>query len=61
MTYTWQIFYKAYEPKKLAAVRALITYELGDGQKDAESLGYIPLPDAVVKKGLAAIANLSSR
>jgi phosphate transport system substrate-binding protein len=60
VTYTWMIFYKKYDSAKLPAVQSLIKYGLTDGQKDAESLGYIPLPQAVIAKATAAIANVSS-
>jgi phosphate transport system substrate-binding protein len=61
VTYTWEIFYKKYEPKKLATIQELIKYQLQDGQKDAEALGYIPLPQNVVAKGLAASSNISAQ
>ncbi len=61
VTYTWQIFYKSYEAKKLAALQDLIRYQLGAGQKEAEALGYIPLPDAIAQKGLAAVANIAAQ
>lgn len=61
VTYTWQIFYKKYDAQKLAAIQDLIKYELNDGQKDAESLGYIPLPQNVVAKGLAATSNITAQ
>ena len=61
VTYTWQIFYKKYDPAKLAAVQDLIKYELGDGQKDAEALGYIPLPQNVASKGLSAASNITAQ
>ena len=60
VTYTWQIFYKKYEPKKLAAIQDLIRYELGDGQKEAEALGYIPLPENVVEKSKSALGNITA-
>jgi phosphate transport system substrate-binding protein len=60
VTYTWQIFYKKYDAKKLAAIKELINYQLNDGQKDAESLGYIPLPQNVVAKGMAATSSIVS-
>jgi len=61
VTYTWQIFYKKYDPKKLAAIQDLIKYQLGDGQRDAEALGYIPLPQTVASKGLAAVSNITAQ
>jgi len=61
VTYTWQIFYKKYDAKKLAAIKQLINYQLNDGQKDAEALGYIPLPASVVAKGMAASSGIVSQ
>ena len=61
VTYTWQIFYKKYEPAKFSAVQELIKYQLNEGQRDAEALGYIPLPENVVAKGLAASSNITAQ
>jgi phosphate transport system substrate-binding protein len=61
VTYTWMIFYKHYpDAKKLAAAKDLLNYCLTDGQKDAEALGYIPLPASTVAKDKAALANIGS-
>jgi phosphate transport system substrate-binding protein len=55
VTFTWMILYKKYDDKaKLDALKALINYSLTEGQKDSESLGYIPLPDAIAAKVKAA-------
>jgi phosphate transport system substrate-binding protein len=48
-TYTWMLFYKeSKDPKKAAALRQLVEYCLGEGQKMAPQMGYIPLPAEVV-------------
>jgi phosphate transport system substrate-binding protein len=61
VTYTWLICYRKYPDKnKLQAMQDLVRYALSDGQKDAEALGYIPLPDGVVAKATAAVQNLSA-
>jgi len=61
VTYTWLICYKKYSDKnKQQALRELIHYALTDGQKQAESLGYIPLPDTVVAKASAAVDNITA-
>jgi phosphate transport system substrate-binding protein len=61
VTYTWLICYKKYPDKnKLAAMQDLVKYGLTEGQKDAEVLGYIPLPGTVVAKATAAVDNLSA-
>jgi len=59
VTYTWMILYKKYDNKdKLTALKALVNYGLTDGQKDAEPLGYVPLPDSIVAADKAALEAL---
>jgi len=61
VTYTWLICYRKYpEAKKLAALQDLLKYGLTDGQKDAESMGYIPLPANVSSKALAAVQTITN-
>jgi phosphate transport system substrate-binding protein len=55
VTYTWMICYKKYtDAAKATALKDLIKYCLTEGQKESESLGYIPLPASVVSKVEAA-------
>ena len=58
-TYTWMMFYKENkDPKKAAALRAMVEYCLTDGQKASAAMGYVPLPDnvvAAVRKASASI------
>ena len=59
VTYTWLLLYKDYPDKRKAAIlQDLLKYVLTDGQKDAEPLGYIPLPKTVSDKVLAAVQNI---
>jgi phosphate transport system substrate-binding protein len=59
VTFTWILCYKTYADKaKLAALKGVLLYGLTDGQKDAEPLGYIPLPASVVEKDKAALDNI---
>jgi phosphate transport system substrate-binding protein len=59
VTYTWMILYKKYNNKeKLTALKALVNYGLTEGQKEAEPLGYVPLPDNIVAADKAAIEAL---
>ena len=37
-----------------------LKYTLTDGQKDAEALGYIPLPANVTSKDLAAVQTITN-
>ena len=60
VTYTWLIAYKKYpDATKRQAMQDLIKYGLSDGQKDAEALGYIPLPTNVAEQATAAVANIA--
>jgi phosphate transport system substrate-binding protein len=62
VTYTWLICYRKYPDKnKQQAMQQLVKYGLTDGQKDAESLGYIPLPSPVVDRATAAIQNVGAQ
>jgi phosphate transport system substrate-binding protein len=55
------ICYKKYADKaKVQAVRDLVTYGLTEGQKEAEALGYIPLPETVVAKATAAAQTIGA-
>lgn len=56
---TWLLLYKKYsDPAKLKALKDFISWSLTDGQKFSEELGYIPLPDSVIKKSQAALATV---
>jgi phosphate transport system substrate-binding protein len=60
VTYTWILAYKQYADKnKLEALKGVLTYGLTEGQKDAEALGYLPLPAPVVDKVKAALLNIN--
>ena len=61
VTYTWLLAYKKYsDKKKHDALIDLLNYGVTDGQKDAEPLGYIPLPPQVAEKVKAAIQNIKA-
>ena len=58
-TYTWMLFYKENkDPKKAAALRQLVEYCLGEGQKVSAGMGYIPLPEPVVAAARKAAASI---
>jgi phosphate transport system substrate-binding protein len=62
VTYTWLICYKKYPDRnKLQAMQDLVKFGLTEGQKDAEALGYIPLPPEIVAKAAGAIQNLTAQ
>jgi phosphate transport system substrate-binding protein len=59
VTYTWLLLYKNNPDKaKSALLKNLLQYVLTEGQKDAEPLGYIPLPKPVAEKVLGAVQNI---
>ena len=60
VTYTWLLVNRKYDKSKLSVLQDLLRYGVTDGQKDAEPLGYIPLPAPVVDKVKAAIDTLST-
>jgi phosphate transport system substrate-binding protein len=45
-------------PAKAKAMREMVEYGLTEGQKIADSMGYIPLPKSVVDQVRAASANI---
>jgi phosphate transport system substrate-binding protein len=55
-TFTWILLRKNYgDPAKARALRDLLAWSLGDGQRYAADLGYVPLPSEVVQKAQAAL------
>jgi phosphate transport system substrate-binding protein len=48
-SFTWLMFPEKMSADKLAASKKLIEYVITEGQKSADSLGYIPLPSNVVE------------
>jgi phosphate transport system substrate-binding protein len=49
-TFTWLLLYKDQEDDKAKALRDLVEYALTEGQKSADAMGYIPLPENVITK-----------
>ncbi|MCU1381427.1 MAG: phosphate transporter substrate-binding protein PhoT family [Acidobacteria bacterium] len=58
-SFTWVLLYENAKDKTQAkAMVDFMTWALADGQKFAPALGYAPLPDAVIKLELAALAKI---
>ena len=55
-TFTWMLFYKDQDDAKAEALRKMVKYGATEGQKIADAMGYIPLPENVVQKVLSASA-----
>lgn len=49
-SFTWMLFYQNQGEEKAKILRDLVEYCLTEGQKSADALGYIPLPESVVAK-----------
>ena len=59
VSYTWMIFRKTNgDAAKVKAMHEMIEYGLSEGQKVADSMGYIPLPAVVVEQVRKAAANI---
>jgi len=59
VSYTWLLCYKQYADKrKFEVLQNLLKYCLTEGQKEAESLGYLPLPSTVTEKVSGALENI---
>jgi phosphate transport system substrate-binding protein len=54
VSFTWMLFYKDQDDAKAEALRKLVKYGVQEGQKIADSMGYIPLPENVQQKVLSA-------
>ncbi len=60
VTYTWILVNKKYDKARLPVLQDLLRYGVTDGQKEAEPLGYIPMPAPVVERVKAAIDSLQA-
>jgi phosphate transport system substrate-binding protein len=60
VTYTWLLCYKDYasKPEIVKPLKDVIRYCLTDGQKASAEMGYIPLPEEVTSKVIAALDNI---
>jgi phosphate transport system substrate-binding protein len=60
VTYTWWLVHSDYsaKPGDADAIKGLANWCLTDGQKLSPDLGYLPLPDSVVTKVQAAVAQI---
>jgi phosphate transport system substrate-binding protein len=58
-SFTWLLLYESPKDKQQARIFVdFVKWMLADGQKFAADLGYAPLPDAVVKMELEALAKI---
>ena len=61
VTYSWVLLRKS-DPdmKKAKTLRELSTWCLLDGQRYSSEMGYVPLPESVASKALAALKGLGT-
>jgi phosphate transport system substrate-binding protein len=58
-TFTWMLFYRKHGNAQIAAaLRNMVEWAITDGQKMASELGYVPLPDVVVKRVRAEVVKI---
>jgi len=56
VTFSWVLLYRNYnDPAKAQALREVFGWSLRNGQEYARKMGYVPLPDSVNAKALAAL------
>jgi len=58
VTYSWLMLLRTYPADQGHAMRSFIDFALGEGQKIAPDLGYIPLPPAVADLGKAVVSQI---
>ena len=62
VTLSWVLLYRQYEDtEKAKAVRDLFRWCLRDGQKSAELLGYIQLPESIAQRAAAMVDTILPR
>lgn len=62
VTFTWLLLYPGYDEQKLAGLKKLLGWCLGDeGQAMCREHGYIPLAEPVRQRSLAALESLQTK
>lgn len=60
VTYSWILCYRVYEdPDKIAMLKEVLSYGLGEGQKSSEELGYVALMDAVAENARGVVDSIT--
>jgi phosphate transport system substrate-binding protein len=59
-SYTWLLLYETYpDAKERDALKGALLWGLGEGQKVAEEMGYIPLPEQMIAMARGKIADIN--
>ncbi len=59
MSLTYLLLYGQYpQPEKAKVLKDVVTWALKNGKQYATELGYIPLPEEIISKNLAAIDSI---
>ena len=60
VTYSWILCYRIYEdPQKIAMLKELLSYGLGEGQEFSEELGYVALVDVVAENAKSVLDSMT--
>jgi phosphate transport system substrate-binding protein len=60
VTYSWLLLYAGYpDARRGDAVRQFVRWGLTQGQQASAELGYIPLPEPVAARALAALDSIA--
>jgi len=60
VTYSWILCYRVYEDRdKIAMLKELISYGLGEGQEFSEALGYVALMDVVAQNARGVLDSIT--
>ncbi len=58
-TFTWMLFYRKHGNDRIAAeLRKFVAWAMDEGQGMAAELGYVPLPEGLIKRVKAEAANI---
>lgn len=61
VTYSWVLAYQQYEDKnKAQLLKDVLQWGLTTGQALGPELGYVPLPESIVEKAIAALDNIEA-
>jgi phosphate transport system substrate-binding protein len=61
VSYSWLLLYDQYDNRETAStLKDVIVWGLTDGQRVAEQMGYIPLPDTIVMRATQVLNQITN-